>query len=126
MRKTLKTCLQNNDSSCRARHDAHRGRYVNTVLPVVQEGEYVARRVGRTHAAVGQQLEARSSVRRGDGGLQGEGSKVEKQSQEMVKDILRRGKGLIVFLYVCFIYNMNRCSAVAHSQQKGQKCASHE
>lgn len=75
---------------CRARRAAHRGGYVNTVLPVVQEGEYIARRVGRTHGAVGQQLEARPTVGRGDGGLQSEGSKVEKQSQEMVKDILRR------------------------------------
>lgn len=88
----LKTGLQNNGCPCRARHDAHRGRYVNTVLPVVQEGEYIAQMVGGTHGAVGQQLETRSSVGRGDGGLQGEGSKVKKQSQKMVKDILRREK----------------------------------
>lgn len=88
----LKTCPQNKGSPCRAWHDAHRGCYVNAVLPVVQESEYVARVVGGTHGAVGQQLKAHASVRRGDGGLQGEGSKVKKQSQKMVKDILRREK----------------------------------
>lgn len=104
-------------------HDAHRGCYVNTVLPVVQEGEYVARRVGHTHGAVGQQLEARSSVRRGHGGLQGEGSKVEKQSQEMVKDILRRGKGggmkytAGVDLIVCAALALNICDDLREKQK---------
>lgn len=97
MRQIFKICICNNDPPHPRRPrskgcDAHRGRHVNTVLPVVQRGEYIASRVGHAHGAVGQQLEARAFVRRGDSGLQGEGSKVEKQSQEMVKHILRRAK----------------------------------
>lgn len=100
-RKIFKTSTHNNDSPPRgARCDAHRGHHVNTVLPEVQPGEYIARWGGHAHGAVGQQMEARASVRRGDGGLQGEGSKVEKQSQEMVKCILRRTKREVVKKYV--------------------------
>lgn len=87
-------------------------------MPVVQEGVYIARIIGHTHAVIEQLLEAVSSVRRGDSRLQGEGRKVEKQSQEMVKDILGRGNGgdvkytaavyLIVFLSVCIIVTIKR------------------
>lgn len=110
-------------------HEAHRGHYVNAVLPVVQEGEYIAQGIGHTHCAVGQQLEPRTSVCRGNGSLQREGSKVEKQSQEMVKNILRSRKGrdmkhtagvYVVFLCVCFIFNINRFAAGTQAQQKGQ------
>lgn len=47
---------------CGARCDAHRSRHVNTVLPVVQPGEYIARKGGHAHVAVGQQMQAHVSV----------------------------------------------------------------
>lgn len=62
LRKIVKTCTHSNDSPCGVRCDAHRGRHVNTVLPVVQTGEYIARKGGHAHVAVGKQMQAHVSV----------------------------------------------------------------
>ncbi len=74
-------------------YSTHRGCHINTVLPVTQDGEYIAPRVGYTHdsfAAVRQLLDVGSSISCCSCCLQHKGSKVEKQSYEMVKHVLRK------------------------------------
>lgn len=76
---------------------AHRGCHVNTVLPVIQDCEYVAPRVVYTQnflCAVFQRLDTGSSICCCSSCFQHEGRKVEEQRQEMVKHVLgKRGEG---------------------------------
>lgn len=78
-------------------YSTHRGCHINTVLPAIQDCEYVASRVGNTHdsfSAVRQWLDVGASVRRRSRRLQHEGGEVEKHGYEMVNHILRNRRGI--------------------------------
>lgn len=87
-------------------YNTHRGCHINTVLPIIQDCEYIAPWVGYTQdrfSAVNQGLDVGSSISCCSRCLQHEGSKVEKQSHEMVKHILRkRERGHININYEAF------------------------
>lgn len=88
----LYTLLQNSFENI---YSTHRGCDINTVLVAMQDCEYIAARVSYTHdciSAVCQWLDVGPSVSCCSCCLQHEGSEVEKQSQEVVKHILKKGR----------------------------------
>ncbi len=77
-------------------HITHRGCHINTVLPVSQDCEYISRKGCYTYGraiAARQLTEVGSSIGCCGCCLQHEGTKVEKQSNEMVKHVLEKRRG---------------------------------
>lgn len=74
-------------------HHTHRSCHVNTVLPPIQECEYIVMWWTYTNRIITRVVRyGFPSTGSGGGSLQHEGAKVENQSEEMVKHILEKKK----------------------------------
>lgn len=75
-------------------HHTHRCCHVNTILPLIQECEYIAMWRWKYTKRITSPVDHYFAPSTGSGGgsLQHEGTKVENQSEEMVKHILEKKK----------------------------------